>query len=173
MGSTYPTVPSPKSDRVGDMISLPSPRIFLERPVLGHNKTFVPSLPSEMLREQWTGGRPRIILGTMIYRLASTFDRRRAFEVRGMMDDWQDRKADLASHVKAIRKDLYGEHGGPLLAEALGLPYRTWHHFEVGMTIPGEVLLRFIELTAANPRWLYTGEGPRYLPRQDDGEIEL
>ena len=26
----------------------------------------------------------------------------------------------------AVRVELYGEHGGPLLAEALRLPFRTW-----------------------------------------------
>ncbi len=32
------------------------------------------------------------------------------------------------------------------------------------MTIPAEVILQFIEITEANPHWLLTGDGPRYLP---------
>ena len=35
-----------------------------------------------------------------------------------------DANAALARRVREIRSELYGEHGGPLLAEALHLPYR-------------------------------------------------
>jgi hypothetical protein len=49
-----------------------------------------------------------------------------------------------------------------MLAEALGLPYRTWMNYEEGVNIPGLVLLRFIEVASVEPRWLLTGEGRRY-----------
>jgi len=48
------------------------------------------------------------------------------------------------------------------LAEALGLPARTWAHYESGVTIPGLTLLRFIDAVGVEPRWLLTGEGRRY-----------
>jgi hypothetical protein len=48
------------------------------------------------------------------------------------------------------------------------LPTRTWLNYERGVTIPGEVLLRFIDLTSAEPRWLLTGQGPRYRSRPSD-----
>ena len=62
--------------------------------------------------------------------------------------------------------ERFGEGGGPLLAEALGLPERTWQNYESGVTIPAPVILRFIELTGANPRWLRTGAGGRYGDRR-------
>jgi hypothetical protein len=72
----------------------------------------------------------------------------------------------LASRVREIRLERFGEHGGPMLAAALGLPFRTWWNYEAGVTIPAEVILRFIEVTGANPRWLLKGEGEKYADRR-------
>jgi hypothetical protein len=80
--------------------------------------------------------------------------------------DWQAIKQDLARRIREIREELYGEHGGPLLAEALDLPFRTWHNYEAGCTIPAHSILRFIEVTDAHPHWLLTGEGDKYLSRE-------
>ena len=74
----------------------------------------------------------------------------------------------LARRLRAVRLDRYGEHGGPLLAEALGIPVRTWVRYESGAPIPGPVLLRFIEVVDVEPRWLLTGEGQRYRVRSQD-----
>jgi hypothetical protein len=52
-------------------------------------------------------------------------------------------QADLAQRVDEIRHELYGAHVGPLLAEALRLPDRTWRNDEAGVTIPAFVILRF------------------------------
>jgi hypothetical protein len=71
-------------------------------------------------------------------------------------------KGDLADRLARVRRELYGEHGGPELARALGLPYRTWADYEAGVSIPGEVLLAFIEATGAEPAWLLRGRGPTY-----------
>ena len=79
--------------------------------------------------------------------------------------DWMALKCDLARRVQDVRKELYGEHGGPLLAERLGVPFRTWHNYEVGCTIPAQTILRFIEVTDATPHWLLSGEGERYRAR--------
>jgi hypothetical protein len=79
--------------------------------------------------------------------------------------DWRVIKAEPARRVREVREDLYGAHGGPLLAEALDLPFRTWHNFESGCTIPAQTILRFIELTDASPLWLLSGEGERYQTR--------
>jgi hypothetical protein len=70
---------------------------------------------------------------------------------------------NLSRRVREIREDRYGEHGQCLLAEALGLPERTWNNYESGVTIPGLVILRLLVLTDANPRWLLMGEGCKYL----------
>jgi hypothetical protein len=42
----------------------------------------------------------------------------------------------LAGRVHEIRRQVFGEQGGPRLAEALGLPDRTWRNYEAGVTIP-------------------------------------
>jgi hypothetical protein len=69
----------------------------------------------------------------------------------------------LARRLREIREEIFGEHGGPELARRLGLPARSWYNYETGVTVPAEVLLGFIEQTGASPRFLSTGEGPRYL----------
>jgi hypothetical protein len=76
--------------------------------------------------------------------------------------DWQTIKSEIAVRLREIRVALYGEHGGPLLAEALGIPCRTLHNYESGCTIPAHAILRFIELTRVHPHWLLTGTGSRF-----------
>ena len=71
-------------------------------------------------------------------------------------------KAAIAGRLRLIRSETVGEHGGPELADQLGLPFRTWLNYESGVTIPGEVLLRFLEITDTEPLWLLGGEGPKY-----------
>ncbi len=68
----------------------------------------------------------------------------------------------LCRRVRQIRVELYGENGGPMLAEALQLPFRTWTNYESGIVMPALVMLRFIMLTGACPHWLLTGEAPQY-----------
>ena len=85
-------------------------------------------------------------------------------ESKARQSDWQSLKSDLARRVREVRMELYGAHGGPVLAEALRLPFRTWMNYEQGCTIPAQVILRFMEVTGAHPHWLLTGEGECYLP---------
>jgi hypothetical protein len=68
----------------------------------------------------------------------------------------------LCRRVRQIRVELYGENGGPMLAEVLHVPFRTWANYESGITMPATVMLRFILLTGACPHWLLTGELPQY-----------
>jgi hypothetical protein len=70
----------------------------------------------------------------------------------------------IAARVREMRIEHYGESGGPLLAEALRIPFRTWANCEAGVSIPSDVMLRFISLTNTNPCWLLTGNGDKYLP---------
>jgi hypothetical protein len=77
--------------------------------------------------------------------------------------DWNVVRSELARRIREIREELYGQHGGPLLAQALDLPYRTWHNYESGCTIPAHSILRFIEVTDAHPHWLLTGQGEKYV----------
>jgi hypothetical protein len=71
-------------------------------------------------------------------------------------------KCHLAERLRTIRTELYGPRGGPEVARRLGIPIRTWYNYEAGVTVPAEIVLRFVELTAAEPMWLLHGKGPRY-----------
>ena len=75
----------------------------------------------------------------------------------------------LAHRVGVIRREMFGEHGALLLAEALQIPVRTWLNHEAGVTIPAPVILRFIDITGADPYWLLTGEGNKYRLGTDSG----
>lgn len=68
----------------------------------------------------------------------------------------------LGHRLQLVRQELFGQSGGPALAEILGLPARSWANYESGVTVPAAVLLCFIEMTGANPHWLLTGQGERY-----------
>ena len=80
------------------------------------------------------------------------------------------RNAQVASRIRDVRRELYGEHDAPRLAEDLELPTRTWLNYESGVIIPATVMLRFIDLTGANPHWLLTGQGNRYATAPRDGD---
>jgi hypothetical protein len=69
----------------------------------------------------------------------------------------------LEERIREVRDDFYGNHGTQFLADALGVPRDTWMNYERGVTIPGIVVLKLIDATGANPRWLLTGKGPKYL----------
>lgn len=85
----------------------------------------------------------------------------------GESEDDMDLKTrtGLARRIREVREDLYGPHGAQFLADALGLPLETWANHERGVTIPAEVILRLIDATGVSPRWLLTGEEPKY-PRR-------
>jgi hypothetical protein len=77
----------------------------------------------------------------------------------------------LAGRIVALRSELFGERGGAEMARRLGLPLRTWYNYEAGTAIPAEVVLRIIELTAAEPGWLLHGTGPKYrTTRPEEGD---
>lgn len=48
------------------------------------------------------------------------------------------------------------------MARKLGIPIRTWYNYESGVTVPAEVLLKFMELTAVEPLWLLHGRGTKF-----------
>jgi len=71
-------------------------------------------------------------------------------------------KAAIAGRLRLVRMELFGEDRGTELSDQLGIPFRTWFNFETGVTIPGEVLLEFLEVTGIEPIWLLRGTGPKY-----------
>lgn len=71
-------------------------------------------------------------------------------------------KCHLSERLREVRIELFGDRGGSEMARRLGLPIRTWYNYEAGVTVPAEVLLRFVELTAVEPLWLLHGRGPKF-----------
>jgi hypothetical protein len=71
-------------------------------------------------------------------------------------------KLELAGRLATLRLELFGERGGPEMARRLGIPVRTWYNYEGGVTVPAEVVLKIIELTAVEPAWLLHGKGPKF-----------
>ncbi len=71
-------------------------------------------------------------------------------------------KCCLAERLRQVRVDLHGDRGGSEMARQLGVPIRTWYNYESGVTVPAEVLLRFLELTRVEPQWLLHGKGPTF-----------
>lgn len=75
----------------------------------------------------------------------------------------------LAQRVRQLRVECFGEDGAAAMANALRLPTRTWLNYEAGVTIPALIILRLIEACATNPRWLLTGQGPRFIQGDTTG----
>jgi hypothetical protein len=74
----------------------------------------------------------------------------------------QGNSDQLASRVREIRLEKFGEDGVAKLSQALNIPARTWENFESGVMIPAWTLLHFMEVTGVDPHWLFSGEGERY-----------
>ena len=72
-------------------------------------------------------------------------------------------KAAVGHRLSEVRQERYVPTGAPLLAMTLGIPLRTWLNYEVGVTIPREVLLcASLRGTRVDAHWLLTSEGPKY-----------
>ncbi len=53
----------------------------------------------------------------------------------------------LTGQVRRARIAHFGDDGVADLSRRLGLPERTWRNYEAGVTMPADVVLRFMELT--------------------------
>ena len=79
----------------------------------------------------------------------------------------------LPARVRAVRVEKFGPDGVTDVAQALGIPNRTWMHIESGVMVPPRILLQFLTLTGAEPLWLLTGEGERYRPHATSQRSDL
>jgi DNA-binding transcriptional regulator YiaG len=66
--------------------------------------------------------------------------------------------ASLARRIREVRTDLYGEFGIESFARALNLPVESWRNFEQGVTMPAEIMLKFLDITDTDPHWMLSGE---------------
>ena len=79
----------------------------------------------------------------------------------------------LSTRMRTIRKEQFGERGTAEIARQIGIPNRSWYSYETGVTIPAEVMLRFVELTLVEPHWLLHGQGPKYRTPAPVNDAEL
>lgn len=75
----------------------------------------------------------------------------------------------FADRLRRVRAGRFGVDGIPRLARLLSIPERTWANYEAGVRVPGDLLLQFLVLTGAEPRWLLEGEGPMF--RDDPADV--
>ncbi len=71
-------------------------------------------------------------------------------------------KLALARRLAALRSELFGERGESEMAKLAGIPVRTWHNYETGVTVPAEIILKIIVATSVEPGWLLNGADPRF-----------
>jgi hypothetical protein len=69
---------------------------------------------------------------------------------------------DLATRLREVREDMYGEHGAQFMADALGIALGTWTNYESGIVMPAKTVLRLVDAMKVNPSWLLTGRGEKY-----------
>jgi hypothetical protein len=72
----------------------------------------------------------------------------------------------VARRLVELRRDHFGEHGGPLLAILIGVSPREWFGYETGKPIPMSVLRKVAEITNTHLEWLRTGRGLRAEERE-------
>jgi hypothetical protein len=73
-------------------------------------------------------------------------------------------RTELVGRIREVREERFGEDIESL-ANELGIPAGTWRNYEMGVTIPAEILLAFIEVTRAHPDWLLSSRGDKYIDR--------
>jgi hypothetical protein len=100
------------------------------------------------------------VVATLISRLRIDGDRK--MENQQIPRGRTSSKTVIAGRLRHIRIELFGEDGDQEIADQIGIPSRTWSNYEAGVTIPGEVLLQFLEITGVEPIWLLRGTGPKY-----------
>ena len=57
------------------------------------------------------------------------------------------RQRALSERLRRARVAHFGDDGVADLSRRLGVPERTWRNFEAGVTMPADVVLRFMVLT--------------------------
>jgi hypothetical protein len=67
----------------------------------------------------------------------------------------------IGERVRTVRLERFGDDV-EVLAEAMELPPRTWLNYERGVTMPAEIMLRFLVMTGTDPEWLLTGKGRKF-----------
>ena len=80
---------------------------------------------------------------------------------------------DLGNRLRGIRSDLCGEYGVQFMADRLGILVGTWMNYERGVVVPGEVILAVLVETGANPAWLLSGDGEKFISLSPKNAISV
>ncbi len=74
---------------------------------------------------------------------------------------------ELASRLKEIREALFGLRGGTKMAKFLNIPQPVYHKYEKAQVrLPHRIMALLARKKNVNPLWLLTGEGDKYLSRE-------
>ena len=76
----------------------------------------------------------------------------------------------IGRRLARLAADRHGSRGGAAMARELGVCPRTWTGWACGCAMPGEILLRVIDLTGCEPLWLLDGRAPVYRVGPVDDE---
>lgn len=85
----------------------------------------------------------------------------------GLPPDWLQIRAAVAWRVIELRRERHNSRGAAAFARELGIPERSWYLYEHGTAMPGELLLKIVELTGVEPMWLLYGTEPKYRTQGD------
>ncbi len=66
----------------------------------------------------------------------------------------------LSERLRRARIAHFGAEGVADLSRRLGVPERTWRNYETGVSLPADVVLRFMELTGVTARELLRDGSP-------------
>jgi hypothetical protein len=70
---------------------------------------------------------------------------------------------ELRLRICQICQEAFGDVDDAKLASLLGIPNRQVNRIRAGKTLAAEVLIKLIVSTDANPSWLLSGKGQRFI----------
>jgi transcriptional regulator with XRE-family HTH domain len=76
----------------------------------------------------------------------------------------QSAEQGLAERLASLRSEFGDSDGTAILAERLGISVDQWKSYECGQPVPGELLIKVVEVTSAELLWLISGAGKKYRP---------
>jgi len=75
------------------------------------------------------------------------------------------RGATIPERLRWVRESLFGRRSKTAFARKLGMTLMQYDYYERRAALPLESLPRVMELTRVHPKWLYSGAGEPFLPK--------
>ena len=74
-----------------------------------------------------------------------------------------------AARIRWLREKHFPGHGGKTqFARGLGIRLTSYVRYEQDVVPGSDIVVKMMDLTRVNPRWLINGSGPRYMPAYPD-----